>query len=136
MENLNLRRLWEVCNMLSDKEQELSEKNIYISLLGNISSYSSSDFENFLEDYSFKIEKDKIIVFNNDEIPYEDYSNNDFSYVPIILLSLPKDKFNNWISIEVELELERQKREKEREIEDIKHKINFLTKKLNDYETI
>ena len=34
MKELNLHKLWEVCNKLSEKESELSEEDVFISFLG------------------------------------------------------------------------------------------------------
>ena len=130
MKNLDLEKLWEVCNTLSEKESELSEHDTFVSLLGNRSSFSAYSFEQFLEYYAFKIEGDSIVVFNDDGIPYEEYTNNDFSYVPIILLSFGEDRLNSWMETEIKLELERQEREKVREKEDLKKQIELLTKKL------
>jgi hypothetical protein len=77
MKELNLYRLFEICTLLSDKERELSENNTFVSLLGNRSSFSAYSFEQFLEYYSFKIEEDNIVVYNDDPIPYEQWDNDD-----------------------------------------------------------
>ena len=130
MKKLDLEKLWNVCNILSEKESELAEHNTYISLLGNHSNFSAYSFEQFLEYYAFKVEDDSIVVFNDDGIPYESYTNNDFSYIPIILLSFNEDKLNSWMETEIKLELERQEREKVQEKEAIKKQIELLTKKL------
>ena len=133
MKKLDLYKLWQIINTLSEKQSELSEKSIYVSFLGNKSNYISQSFESFLEYYSFKIEKDNIMVFNDDKIPHEDYTNDDFSYVPFVLISLPVEKLNNWIEIEIDLELKRQEIEKQQLKEYIKRQIELLTKKLNNY---
>ena len=78
MENLNLRRVWEVCSTLSLKESELQEQSIFISFMGNRSNYYNPTFEDFLNYYSFRIDGDEIIVFNDDGVPYEDCTNDDF----------------------------------------------------------
>lgn len=132
MKELNLWKLWSVCNLLSEKQSELAEDNIFVNLLGIHSNYGETDFENFLEYYSFKIEKDEIIVFNNDFVPYEDYTNSNFSYIPICLLSFSDERLHSWIKTEIDLQLEIQKREKETEKEYIKQKIEQLQKQLNN----
>ena len=130
MRNLNLEKLWSVCNKLSNKEQELSERDIYVSLMGHSSNYSEMEFESFMKYYNFGFEDDNIVVFNDDAVSYENYTNQDFSYIPIILLSFDETRLENWMEIEIKLELERQEREKVREKEDIKKQIELLTKKL------
>lgn len=130
MKNLDLEKLWNVCNTLSEKESELAEHGTYVSLLGNSSNFSAYSFEQFLEYYSFKIEDDNIIVFNDDKVAWEDYTVNDFSYIPIILLSFNEKRLESWMETEIKLELEKQEREKIQEKEDIKKQIKLLTKKL------
>lgn len=130
MKNLDLEKLYNICNTLSEKESELAEHDTYVSLLGNRSNFSAYSFEQFLEYYAFKIEDDNIVVFNDNGIPYENYTNNDFSYIPIILLSFDEKRLESWMEIEIKLELERQEREKVQEKEDIKKQIELLTKKL------
>lgn len=132
MKNLDLEKLWNVCNTLSEKESELAEHGTYVYLLGNSSNFSAYSFEQFLEYYSFKIEDDSIIVFNDDKVAWEDYTNNDFSYIPIILLSFDKKRLESWMEIEIKLELERQEREKVQEKEDLKRKIELLQKQLDN----
>ena len=60
MKTLNLYRIWEIANILQDKMDELVEQCIYVYLLGHRASYVPSQFENFLEYYSFKIEDNYI----------------------------------------------------------------------------
>ena len=130
MKNLNLEKLWNICNILSEKESELSEHDTYISLLGNRSNFSAYSFEQFLGYYAFKVEDDNIVIFNDDKVAWEDYTNNDFSYIPIPLLSFDEKQLENWMETEIKLELERQEREKVRKKEDLKKQIELLTKKL------
>ena len=130
MKNLDLEKLHYICNKLSNKEQELSERDIYVSLMGHNSNYSEMEFESFIKYYNFGFEDDNIVVFNDDGIPYESCTNQDFSYIPTILLSFDEKRLKNWMEIEIKLELERQEREKLREKENLKKQIELLTKKL------
>ena len=129
---LDLKRLWEICSTLSEKESELAEQGIYISLLGHRSEYCSPSFEGFLNYYSFRIDGDEIIVFNNDGVPYESYYNNDYSNIPICLLSFSAEKLDSWIETEIGLELERLEREKVAEKENLKAQIKRLETQLNN----
>lgn len=133
MENLNLRRVWEVMNKLSYEETKLSEEqDKYVQLLGSSSNYCNPTFEGFLNYYSFRIDGDEIIVFNTDPIPYESWDNDDVSYFPSVLLSFSAEKLNKWIETEIELQLSKQEREKIAEKEEIKRKIELLTKRLEE----
>ena len=129
---IDLKKLWVICNKLSEKESELAEDGVYISLLGHKSEYNEMSFEGFLECYSFKINTDNIVVFNNDGIPYEDYHNNDYSNIPICLLSFSAEKLDRWIKTEIGLELERIERKKLAEKENLKAQIKRLETQLNN----
>ena len=132
MKELNLWKLWEVCNTLSNKESELCEQNIFVHLLGHRSNYGEIGFEGFLNYYSFRIDGDEIVVFNQDGIPYEDYYNDDFSYIPLSLLSFGEKELEKWMEDEIERQLAQQKRDKLAEKEDIKQKIKYLETQLNN----
>ena len=132
MKNLDLEKLHYICNKLSNKEQELSERYIYVSLMGHNSNYSEMEFESFMKYYNFGFEDDNIVVFNDDAVSYENYTNQDFSYVPTILLSFDEKRLENWMEIEIKLQLEAQEREKAREKEDLKRKIELLQKQLDN----
>jgi hypothetical protein len=132
IKTLNLYKVWNLMNRLSDEMNKLSEDNIYVSLLGYSSEYFKTDYDNFLEYYSFRIEDNNIIVYNNDGVPYEDYNNNDFSYLDIKLLELDEQGLTNWIKSEVENQLEQQEKEKIMHKEKIKNEIERLKKQLDE----
>lgn len=129
---LDLVKVWQIMNKLSIKQDELSEKNIYVHLLSSGSSYCNPSFEKFLNYYSFRIDGDDIIVFNDDGIPYEDYTNRDFSYIPSVLLSFSSEKLDNWVETEIKLQLAKQERDKAEQKKDIKAQIERLQKQLQD----
>ena len=133
MRELNLYKLWEVCNKLSEKESELSEGDVFISLLGNTSNYSEMCFEGFLNYYSFKIDGEDTIIYNDDSVQWEDYRNNDFSTFPLFLLSFGEKELNIWIEQTIKKQLEEQEANKIAEKEEIKRKIELLTKRLEEY---
>lgn len=128
---LNLERLWEVCNTLSEKQSELAEDSIFVHLLGHRSEYGETSFEGFLNYYSFRVDGDEIIVFNDDGIPYESYNNNDFSYIPLSLLFFGGEDLEEWMDDEIEKQLSQQKLNKLAEKENIKQKIKYLETQLN-----
>jgi hypothetical protein len=130
---LDLKRVWEVMNTLSYRQAILAEEeDKYVELLGHSSNYCQQEFDSFLNYYSFKVDGEHIVVFNTDPIPYEDYDNDDFSYIPSVLLSFSAEKLNKWIETEIELQLKKQQREKIAEKENIKRQIEQLNKRLNN----
>lgn len=131
MKTLNLYKIWEVLNLIVNVEESLHEKGIYPCLLGNSSNYYKQEFKYFLEEYSFKVEDDKICIFNDDVIPYEDYTNGDFSFIPIKLLELDEEEIKQWVDKEVEEHLEQETVSKENEKQNLKQQIELLQNRLN-----
>ena len=130
MKNLDLEKLHYICNKLSNKEQELSERDIYVSLMGHSSNYSEMEFESFMKYYNFGFEDDNIVVFNDDAVSYENYTNQDFSYIPIILLSFDETMLEKYIENEINEQLKHQEQERLQRKEDLKTKIELLQKQL------
>lgn len=131
MENLNLKKVWEICNLLQARIEYLAEEDTYVHLLGYNSEYSIRSFESFLEYYSFKIEDSKVIIYNDDGVPYETYTNNDFSYIPICLLSFLAEEIENWMKDEVERQLKQQEEDRLVKKENLKREIERLNKQYN-----
>ena len=130
MKTLDLHRIWEVMNFLTEQDDILNEKGLYPDFLGQNSNYFREEFSDFLEGYSFRLDKDEICVFNNDRIPYEDDRNNDYSYIPLELLSFNDEQLMNWIDKRTQNYIERQKHYKEEEKKNIEYKIKILTEQL------
>ena len=130
MKTLNLYRIWEILNLINEQEELINERDIYPCLLGNSSSYHKMIFESFLEIYSFKVEGDKICIFNDDPIPYEDYTNGDFSYIPTKFLELDDKRIKQWIDNEVKNYLKQETINKENEKKNLKQQIEMLTQRL------
>jgi hypothetical protein len=134
MEVLNLKKLWEVMDTLTRKQQELEEHDIFVHLLGSKSKYWGLSFDDFLRDYSFKIEKvtETIVVYNDDGVPFEYYSNDDFSYIPFSLLSFSAEQLEEWMENEIVKQLDQQEKDKITEKERIELTIEKLKAKLSD----
>ena len=132
--NLDLKKIWEVMNLLSEKQAYLSEEqDKYVQLLGHSSNYCNSSFEGFLNYYSFKVDGEDIVIYNDDSVQWEDYRNNDFSSFPLFLLSFGKKDLEKWIENEIEMQLKQQEANKIAEKENLKLEIERLTKKLNNH---
>ena len=89
-------------------------------------------FESFLEYYSFKFENDNLIIFNDDGIPWEDFTVNDFSLFPLYLLSFGEKELKDYIKNEINNQLKQQEVEKLEEKENLKQRIEILQKQLNN----
>ena len=134
MKELNLYRIWQIMNKASEAQDKMHEKDLYVYLLNTRSYYVPSDFENFLNYFNFKIEKEYIEVFNYDPIPYESDNNDDVFYIPKKLLSMTDEELDVWIEDKIERELKRIERDKIAEKERIKADIDRLNKQLEKYD--
>lgn len=128
MKEINLYRIWQIVNILQDKIDELAEQDVFVYLLGHRASYVQSQFENFLDYYSFKIEEGYISVFNDDVIPYETYTNDDFLSVPKELLIMSDEEILFWAEKEIKRQLEQQEKDKQSRKENILLEIERLNK--------
>jgi hypothetical protein len=127
---LDLQKVWSVMNFIAEQENLYNEKDIYPDLLGLKSHYYSQSFNYLLEHYSFRIDKDEICVFNDDPVPYEDFTNSDFSYIPKELLDYNDQQLKKWIDKQVGIYLKRVEQNKQEEKENIKNQIKTLIERL------
>ncbi len=125
MKTLDLYRIWEILNFISEQENVLNDKNIYPCFLGMNSSYYEMDFDSFINYYSFRIDEDEICVFENDPILYEDYS-----HIPKELLSFNDNELTTWIEKQTEIHLPRLEENKKLEKKELEDKIKLLTQRL------
>jgi hypothetical protein len=132
MKELNLHRIWQIINILSNKQDEIYEQGIYVYLLDSSSEYVERSFENFLEWYSFKVEDNSVIIFNNDKILWEDYRNKDFNEVPFELLSMSDEEILIWAEKETEKQLEEQEKAKQITKKELLSQIEKLNKQLEN----
>ena len=91
METTNLKRIWEIFQIIDriDEDGTLDFNNAFL------------EYESFLEWYSFKIIRDSIMVFNDDRVPYEDYTWNDFNYIPFYVISMSDEEVEKWVLEEI-----------------------------------
>lgn len=127
---LDLQKVWSVLNFISEQEDVYNEKDIYPNFLGLNSNYNKQYFYDFLEHYSFRVYNGELCVFNDDQVPYEDFTNSDFSYIPVYLLDCNKDKIKEWIDNELKSHLISEEENKEKEKENLKNQIKILTERL------
>ena len=127
---LDLQKVWSVLNFITEQENVYNEKDIYPNLLGLNSHYYYQDFNHFLEHYSFRVDEDQICVFNDDQVPYEDFTNSNFSYIPKELLDYNDEQLKEWIEEQVGIHLKRVEQNKQEEKENLKNQIKFLTERL------
>ena len=131
MKTLDLYRIWQILNIIHNQENILSEKGIYLNILGHNSKYYEMEFEYFLYEYAFRVDADQIIIFNNDQIPFEDYTNNDFSFIPKELLSFNDTEVMAWVEEETKIFIAKLENHNKNERKRLEYKIQMLTNELN-----
>lgn len=91
MEIINLKRIWEIFQIIDriDEDGTLDFNNAFL------------EYEGFLEWYSFKIIRDSIMVFNDDQVPYEDCTWNEFNYIPFSVMKMSDEEVENWVLEEI-----------------------------------
>ena len=117
METIDIKRVWEIFQIIDkiDEDGILDFNNAFL------------EYEGFLDWYSFKILEDTIMVYNDDQIPYEDDTWNDFNYIPFSVMKMLDEDVEKWVIEEIKKKeeeyVEREQSRKEtllQEIERIK----------------
>src|SRR5690606_237170 len=133
MKTLNLHRVWEIMNKLTEKKNILEEEGVYVNFFGNSSNYyGMKDFRDFLGHYNFSINERYLVVFNDDWVPYEDWSENDFNHIPREIIDMTDEELDVWAEEEVKRQKEQEQLNKIAEKERIKQEIERLEKQLED----
>ena len=91
METIDIKRVWEIFQIIDkiDEDGILDFNNAFL------------EYEGFLDWYSFKILEDTIMVYNDDQIPYEDDTWNDFNYIPFSVMKMTDREVEKWVSKEI-----------------------------------
>ena len=91
MEIINTKRIWEIFQIVDriDEDGTLDFNNTFL------------EYEGFLDWFSFKMLKDTIMVYNNGRVPYEDYTWNEFNYIPFSVMKMTDREVEKWVSKEI-----------------------------------
>ena len=91
MEIINTKRIWEIFQIVDriDEDGTLDFNNTFL------------EYEGFLDWFSFKMLKDTIMVFNDDRVPYEDYTWNEFNYIPFSVINMSDEGVEKWVIEEI-----------------------------------
>lgn len=123
---VNLKRIWEITQIIYNIQEKLEEKDIYLS-------YNTSDnFEYFIKDYSFKLdlENKQLCYYNDDPVPYEDYNYNEFNYLPLNILDYTDSQVIEWVYEKGNEYLEQEKQRKLQEISNLKRGIDISLERI------
>ncbi len=91
MEIINTKRIWEIFQIVDriDEDGTLDFNNTFL------------EYEGFLDWFSFKMLKDTIMVYNNGRVPYEDYTWNEFNYIPFSVMNMSDEGVEKWVIEEI-----------------------------------
>lgn len=91
MEIINTKRIWEIFQIIDriDEDGALDFNNTFL------------EYEGFLDWFSFKVLTNSVMVFNDDPIPYEDYTWNDFNYIPFSVMNMTDEGVEEWVIEEI-----------------------------------
>ena len=122
METIDIKRVWEIFQIIDkiDEDGILDFNNAFL------------EYEGFLDWYSFKILEDTIMVYNDDQIPYEDDTWNDFNYIPFSVMKMLDEDVEKWVLEEIKKKekeaVEREQQRKEALLHEIKRNREVLEK--------
>ena len=128
MEIINTKRIWEIFQIIDKIEEENEDVVLKYNTFNNYT------YEDFLEWWSFKILKDTIMVYNDDQIPYEDDTWNDFNYIPFSVMKMLDEDVEKWVLEEIKKKekekeaVEREQQRKEALLHEIKRNREVLEK--------
>lgn len=127
MKQLNLYRLWEAINKLSEKETQLGENDINVCFLGGVSNYVQCNYEKFLMYHQFKINENHVLVYDDPEYGYC------FSRVNINLLTMNDEEIDLWMESEINQQQKNNKQQILREKQQLEHKLQLLNKEIEEF---
>lgn len=113
MENINTKRIWEIFQIIDriDEDEVLDFNNALF------------EYEGFLDWFSFKVLNNSIMVFNDDRVPYEDTTWNDFNYIPFSVISMSDEEVEKWVLEEIKKKEEEYVGREQRRKEALLHEI-------------
>lgn len=131
MKEINIFRLWQITNIIQEELFKIEEeKGVFIEF------NTINDYDLFLERYSFKIETEynKICYYNNDYIPYENYTYNEYNYLPLGVLEMNDEEVKKYAYGLYEDLLNKEKNDRESLKERLKRDIENFEKQLRNLE--
>ena len=119
MEIINLKRIWEIFQIV-DRIDEWSRLDFNNTFL---------EYEGFSDWFSFKVLNNSIMVFNDDQVPYEDYTWNEFNYIPFSVMKMSDEGVEKWVIEEI-------KKKEEEYVEREQSRKETLLKKIESCKSI
>ena len=127
---IDLKRLWEITLIICNEINEAPEEDFYINYTTQYS------FESFLNYFSIKIDiiREEITYYNDDKVPYENFTYQDFNTLPLSILEFKDEEVKEWLYEKNKERVLKEKENKKIEIDRLKRNIEILKEQVKKLE--
>ena len=127
---IDLKRLWEITLIICNEIDEAPEEDFYINYTTQYS------FESFLNYFSIKIDiiREEITYYNDDKVPYEDFTYQDFNTLPLSILEFKDEEVKEWLYEKNKERVLKEKENRKIEIDRLKRNIEILKEQVKKLE--
>ena len=127
---IDLKRLWEITLIICNEIDEALEEDFYINYTTQYS------FESFLNYFSIKIDiiREEITYYNDDKVPYEDFTYQDFNTLPLSILEFKDEEVKEWLYEKNKERVLKEKENRKIEIDRLKRNIEILKEQVKKLE--
>ena len=127
---IDLKRLWEITLIICNEIDEAPEEDFYINYNTQYS------FESFLNYFSIKIDiiRGEITYYNDDKVPYEDFTYRDFNTLPLSILEFTDKEIIEWLYKKNREYILKEKQNKKIEIDRLKRNVEMLEEQIKKLE--
>ena len=126
---IDLKRLWEITLIICNEIDEAPEEDFYINYTTQYS------FESFLNYFSIKIDiiREEITYYNDDKVPYEDFTYRDFNTLPLSILEFTDKEIIEQLYKKNREYILKEKQDKKIEIDRLKRNVEMLEEQIDKY---
>ena len=127
---IDLKRLWEITLIICNEIDEAPEEDFYINYTTQYS------FESFLNYFSIKIDiiREEITYYNDDKVPYEDFTYQDFNTLPLSILEFKDEEVKEWLYEKNKERVLKEKENRKIEIDRLRRNIEILKEQVKKLE--
>ena len=127
---IDLKRLWEITLIICNEIDEALEEDFYINYTTQYS------FESFLNYFSIKIDiiREEITYYNDDKVPYEDFTYQDFNTLPLSILEFKDEEVKEWLYEKNKERVLKEKENRKIELDRLKRNIEILKEQVKKLE--
>ena len=127
---IDLKRLWEITLIICNEIDEAPEEDFYINYTTQYS------FESFLNYFSIKIDiiRKEITYYNDDKVPYEDFTYPDFNTLPLSILEFKDEEVKEWLYEKNKERVLKEKENRKIEIDRLRRNIEILKEQVKKLE--